>query len=158
MSEEQNLIRASVAGDCRAFERLVEKYQSLICAITFSATGRVDTSEELAQETFLQAWKNLFQLKDIDKFRSWLCSIARNLIQTHYRQKHASKVAVCDTDTLEILAAQACPSSAEIAIGREEEMILSHALMQLPKNIGSRWCCFIGSINRQKKCTKSGYE
>ncbi len=133
MREEQNLIRASVAGDCRAFERLVEKYQSLICAITFSATGRVDTSEELAQETFLQAWKNLFQLKDIDKFRSWLCSITRNLIQTHYRQKHASKVAVCDTDTLEILATQACPSSAEIAISREEEMILSHALMQLPE-------------------------
>ncbi|MEN6306596.1 MAG: sigma-70 family RNA polymerase sigma factor [Anaerohalosphaeraceae bacterium] len=133
MSEEQNLVRASLAGDCRAFERLVEKYQSLICAITFSATGRVDASEELAQETFLQAWKNLFQLKDIDKFRSWLCSIARNLIQTHYRQKHASKVAVCDTDTLEILATQACPSSAEIAIGREEEMILSHALMQLPE-------------------------
>lgn len=133
MSEEQNLVRASLAGDCRAFERLVEKYQSLICAITFSATGRVDASEELAQETFLQAWKNLFQLKDIDKFRSWLCSIARNLIQTHYRQKHANKVAVCDTDTLELLAAQACPSSAEIAIGREEEMILSHALMQLPE-------------------------
>ncbi|HML73924.1 MAG TPA: sigma-70 family RNA polymerase sigma factor [Anaerohalosphaeraceae bacterium] len=133
MSDEQNLVRASLAGDCRAFERLVEKYQSLICAITFSATGRVDASEELAQETFLQAWKNLFQLKDIDKFRSWLCSIARNLIVTHYRQKHASKVAVCDTDTLEILAAQASPSSAEIAIGREEEMILSHALMQLPE-------------------------
>jgi RNA polymerase sigma factor (sigma-70 family) len=133
MNEDNKLIQAALSGDSRSFDRLVEKYQSMICAITFSATGRLETSEELAQETFFRAWKNLAQLKEIEKFRFWLCSIARNLIHTYYHQKHADKVSVCDDDTLETLASQHIQSPADTLISQEEEMILSEALMQIPE-------------------------
>jgi RNA polymerase sigma factor (sigma-70 family) len=133
MNEDNKLIQAALAGDSRSFERLVEKYQATICAITFSATGRLETSEELAQETFFRAWKNLAQLKEIEKFRFWLCSIARNLIYSYYQQKHSDKVSVCDTDTLESLASQDVQSPTDTLISREEEMILSQALMQIPE-------------------------
>ena len=43
------LIEACLGGNSAAFEGLVRKYQSLVCAITFAGTGRIDTSEELAQ-------------------------------------------------------------------------------------------------------------
>jgi RNA polymerase sigma factor (sigma-70 family) len=133
MTDEKQLVQAALSGDSRSFERLVEKYQSMICAITFSATGRMETSEELAQETFFRAWKNLAQLKDIDKFRFWLCSIARNLLRTYYQQKHSEKVSVCDTDTLETLASPSVQSPADTLISREEEMMLNQALMQIPE-------------------------
>jgi RNA polymerase sigma factor (sigma-70 family) len=133
MNEEKNLIQDSLAGDSRSFERLVEKYQAMICAITFAATGRLETSEELAQETFLRAWKNLAQLKEIDKFRFWLCSIARNLLRTYYQQKQSEKVSICDTNTLETLATQYVQSPEDTLISQEEEMILSQALMQIPE-------------------------
>jgi RNA polymerase sigma factor (sigma-70 family) len=133
MTDEKHLVQASLAGDSRSFERLVEKYQAMICAITFAATGRVETSEELAQETFLRAWKNLAQLKEIEKFRFWLCSITRNLLRTYYQQKQADKVSVCDDDTLETLASQHIQSPADTLISQEEEMILSQALMQIPE-------------------------
>ena len=81
MFKETTLLQASLAGDKNAFEKLVEKYQAIVCAITFSGTGRVDVSEELAQETFLNAWENLHQLRDLKGFRSWLYSIARNTLR-----------------------------------------------------------------------------
>ena len=61
--------------DPAAFEAVVRKYQDLVCAITFSGTTDRNRSEELAQETFLSAWKNLPLLRDFQRFRPWLCSI-----------------------------------------------------------------------------------
>lgn len=129
MYEEKKLVQASLATDSRSFEQLVEKYQAMVCAITFSATGRLDTSEELAQETFLRAWKNLAQLKDIDKFRFWLCGIARNLIRDYVSDK--SRQPIQSLDLTEFPADNVTPS--DDLISQEEEMILSQALMQIPQ-------------------------
>ena len=84
---EIELLKASLRGQTPAFEVIVQKYQSLICAITYSATGSVDKSEELAQEAFVKCWKNLDQLKDLTKFRAWLCSIVRHVINDSYRKQ-----------------------------------------------------------------------
>ena len=133
MDNERSLLRASLAGDMQAFESLVGKYQSMVCAITFSAAGRVDVSEELAQETFLRAWQKLAQLKDLDKFRYWLCSIARNCIQNHYRKRHAEKVTFCDSEAFEDLPCSTTPTPSEALISQEEQMILSQAILRLPE-------------------------
>ena len=84
---EIELLKASTQGDTVAFEALVKNYQSFICAITYSATGDVGKSEELAQETFLSAWRDLAQFKDLNKFRGWLSSIARNIIRNSFRSQ-----------------------------------------------------------------------
>jgi RNA polymerase sigma factor (sigma-70 family) len=42
-------------------------------------TGQSDVAEDLAQETFLEAWKHLHTLRDPQRFSSWLAGIARNL-------------------------------------------------------------------------------
>jgi len=80
MTPETELLLQSLSGNRQAFGLIVERYQSTICSIAYSATGSFAKSEELAQETFIRAWKALAQLKDLDKFRPWLCTIARNLI------------------------------------------------------------------------------
>ena len=77
--DDRQLVEQSIGGDTEAFGVLVDRYQSLICAVTYSATGSIERSEELAQEAFLRAWKNLSQLEDVRMFRAWLCTIARNL-------------------------------------------------------------------------------
>ncbi len=61
--------------DANEVAQIVKKYQSLVCAITFSGTGRTDISEELAQETFVRAWKNLTQLRDQTRFKFWLWNL-----------------------------------------------------------------------------------
>lgn len=80
MTTESELLQASLAGSTEAFGSIIERYQSLICGITYSATGNLSKSEELAQETFMRAWKGLAGLKEAGKFRGWLCTIARNVV------------------------------------------------------------------------------
>jgi len=84
---EAELLRASQAGDKDAFGSIVERYQYLICAITYSATGDFTGSRELARETFARAFKSLAQLKDPNKFRLMLCRIARNLVDKSVRKQ-----------------------------------------------------------------------
>src|ERR1035441_5540515 len=81
-ASDADLVQWGLAGDREAFGRVVERYQSLICALAYSATGSLSRSEDLAQETFLIAWKQLRQLREPDKLRSWLCSIARSVIRS----------------------------------------------------------------------------
>lgn len=128
MHQEMKLLQSSLTGDQNAFAHLVEQYQSTVCAITFSGTGRVDISEDLAQETFLNAWKNLHQLKDLAGFRSWLCSIARNLVHNYYR--HKKTVSRVDVGMTRADDAEA-QNPSEILLRKEEQMLLENALMHL---------------------------
>src|SRR5438105_4934108 len=87
---DSHLVEAARAGSREAFGALVERYQSLICAIAYSFTGNVAESEELAQEAFLVAWNRLAQLRQPERFRGWLVGITRNLGQ-HRVRDHRNK-------------------------------------------------------------------
>ncbi|HUS66354.1 MAG TPA: sigma-70 family RNA polymerase sigma factor [Kofleriaceae bacterium] len=76
---DAELIDASRRGEREAFGRLVERYQKLVCAVSYGATGDRALSEDVAQETFLAAWRQLGELAAPSKVRPWLCAIARNL-------------------------------------------------------------------------------
>ncbi|MHC4552260.1 MAG: RNA polymerase sigma factor [Planctomycetota bacterium] len=128
MTQEMKLLKAAKDGNTAAFEQIVKKYQSLVCAITFSGTGRVDISEELAQETFLSAWKNLRQLTNPSGFRPWLCTIARNILNNYYRKK---KTIPLDPAHLADLSDQS-PTPSDNLISQEEHVMLEQALMQIP--------------------------
>jgi hypothetical protein len=82
---DTELVLQSLTGNREAFCRIVEQYQSLICSLAYSATGSVSQSEDVAQETFVVAWKQLRQLREPEKLRSWLCSIARSVIHVTRR-------------------------------------------------------------------------
>ena len=64
------LVGRTLDGDTTAFEQIVSRYQSLICSLTYSATGSLGQSQDLAQETFITAWKHLRLLRERDKLRA----------------------------------------------------------------------------------------
>src|SRR5256885_16004127 len=78
-SSDSELVTQSLAGNRDAFGWIVARYQSLLCSLAYSATGSLSQSEDLAQETFVTAWKQLADLREPGKLRSWLCRISRNL-------------------------------------------------------------------------------
>src|SRR5262245_55039196 len=78
VSDEQ-LWRLASDGDREAFTRIVERYQSLICSLAYSACGALGTSEDMAQETFITAWRRLRDLREPSKLRQWLCGIVRTI-------------------------------------------------------------------------------
>src|SRR4249919_1648484 len=81
-SSDSELVTRSLAGNRDAFGGIVARYQSLLCSLAYSATGSLSQSEDLAQETFVAAWKQLADLREPEKLRSWLCGIVRNLSYT----------------------------------------------------------------------------
>src|SRR5262249_43952515 len=86
MSAEQLWQRAR-DGDRGAFGQIVERYQSLICALAYCACGDLAGAEDLAQETFIAAWGKLAELRDPARLRAWLCGIVRNLAAGELRRE-----------------------------------------------------------------------
>src|ERR1051325_2108879 len=80
MPTDVELVSRSLVGNSEAFGQIVARYQSLICSLAYSATGSLGQSEDLAQETFITAWKHLRHLREPSRLRAWLCGIARNRI------------------------------------------------------------------------------
>src|SRR5580692_4382700 len=76
---DEDLVAQSLAGNRDAFGLIVARYQTLICSLAYSATGSLTQSEDLSQETFITAWRQLAELREPGKLRSWLCDIVRNL-------------------------------------------------------------------------------
>lgn len=132
-SEDTTLVAQSLAGSRDAFGRIVERYQSLVCAVAFSATGSVTRSEDLAQETFLTAWQQLRQLREPAKLRAWLCGIARNTANADRRRQGREPVhqAAQLTDEADLPAPDPAPTSQ--VISNEEVALLWREVGQLPE-------------------------
>ncbi len=131
VDSDAQLVEWSLTGDRDAFARIVERYKSLVCSITYGATGSLTWSEDLAQETFVAAWKQLSELREPAKLRSWLCSIARNLLGKELRHREPVRSAEPLDAIPESPAPEPLPSTE--AISREEEAILWGALGQIPE-------------------------
>ena len=67
---DRELVLASRRGETAAFGALIERYQGVVCAVTYSRTGDRSLSEDVAQEAFIAAWRQLDRLRDSVKLRS----------------------------------------------------------------------------------------
>lgn len=76
VSDEEFVERVK-RGDNEAFGLLYDRYAGLVRCICFDATGDVVDAQDLSQEVFLSAFRQLTQLKDPRRFCAWLVGIAR---------------------------------------------------------------------------------
>lgn len=83
---EESLIRRARRGDLAAFEALVHTYQGRVFKVCHAMVDDQQTSEDLVQDTLLQAWKRLPSLRRPGSFRPWLLRIARNRCRDHWRR------------------------------------------------------------------------
>ena len=72
------LVERTVAGDQKAFELLVIKYQRRIQRLIGRMVRDVDLVEDIAQETFIRAYRALAQFRGEAQFYTWLYRIAVN--------------------------------------------------------------------------------
>jgi RNA polymerase sigma factor (sigma-70 family) len=130
---DAELVAETLAGNREAFGQIVVRYQSLICSLAYSATGSLGQSEDLAQETFITAWKRLRLLREPVKLRGWLCGIARNRINDSLRREGREPLA--DSEPLNTVqeAPATEPSPPDQAISKEEAAILWRALERVPQ-------------------------
>ncbi len=75
---DKQLVQETLNGDFDSFDRLVEKYQGMMCGLAYNWTRNLADAQDITQETFLRAYEKLDQLRDPDKFSGWLHRIATN--------------------------------------------------------------------------------
>ena len=100
------LIQLTLAGDEAAFASLVSKYQKQVHAYTLRKTADFHIAEDITQETFLEAYQNLENLRDPLKFSAWLFGIANHLCIAWFRKNRSRSellrehhIIKTDTDT-----------------------------------------------------------
>jgi RNA polymerase sigma factor (sigma-70 family) len=131
---DSELVTLTLAGDRDAFGRIVSRYQTLLCSLAYSATGSFSQSEDLAQETFVTAWKQLADLREPEKLRSWLCRISRNL--TYDALLRQGREPIHKAESLEeiVESPASIPLPSESTISREEEAILWRFIERIPES------------------------
>ncbi|MEE4244443.1 MAG: sigma-70 family RNA polymerase sigma factor [Kangiellaceae bacterium] len=131
---DTDLVISSLGGDRNAFCEIVTRYQTLLCSLAYSSVGDIRHSEDIAQETFVEAWRKLDTLNDPAKLKSWLCGILRFKISRFFR-KQANQPAVNATDIEVITNSLADQAKLEdTAIDDQHQQLLWNTLESMPEN------------------------
>ena len=77
-SADEQLVSRTLAGDRDAFGVLVHKYQEMVFAYAFQKVRNEVDAQDVMQEVFLRAYRNLYALRHPHRFRSWLYTIMSN--------------------------------------------------------------------------------
>jgi RNA polymerase sigma-70 factor (ECF subfamily) len=83
--DDAQLVDRVLLGDREAFGGLVERHQRWITVVALRATGNLEEADDLAQETFLRAWRSLAGWRREAAFGTWLGHILRNLLRDRGR-------------------------------------------------------------------------
>ncbi len=113
ISEDDGLVRAAAAGDREAFGELYVRYARLVHGILLARVPP-EAADDLVQDVFLSAMRQLRGLRTVAAFRGWLAAIARNRAMDYFRQtrpnvpleenmKYESSVRDTALDALEVL-------------------------------------------------------
>ncbi len=80
------LVRLAQSGDAASFDALYVRHARVVHAVLLGRSGSREDAEDLVQEVFLAAWRQLATLRDPAAFAGWVMTIAR-----HQRIDHARR-------------------------------------------------------------------
>jgi RNA polymerase sigma-70 factor, ECF subfamily len=128
---DQPLVRAALAGDLRAFERLVERHRDVVFRVIARLLDDDAEAEDLTQDTFLRAFHRLERYRGDAPFRSWLLRIAHNTAVTYVTQSGRVAAHPMDVAGEEAAGAVEAGSPAEQLERRERRQRLDKKLKGL---------------------------
>lgn len=98
MPDDPALIASAMGGDRRAFADLVRKYQRRVFGIALHITGNRSDADDVAQDTFVKAYRHLGNFDGRSDFFTWLYRIAvntaLNLLRGHKRSDRLGQAGV----------------------------------------------------------------
>lgn len=85
------LIREAQAGNRAAFEELIRQYDRAVLRLALHLTGSEADAQDMYQEAFLKAYRNLGSFRFECSFYTWIYRIVTNLCLDHLRKKQVRK-------------------------------------------------------------------
>jgi len=125
------LVARSQDGDKKAFEQLVIRNQDLVFSLAFKLSRNRDLANDIAQESFIRAWRAIEKFRGDSAFSTWIYRITVNTAWT--LRKKAKKHALANIeDTQEPIVIDEKKDPELIAINSDLSFVLKQALNKLP--------------------------
>jgi RNA polymerase sigma-70 factor (ECF subfamily) len=84
---DEDVVQKCLQGDKEAFSILVEKYKKPVLHFIYRMVKSKDEANDLAQDTFIKVYENLWKFNRDKKFSSWMFQIAKNLSLDYLKKK-----------------------------------------------------------------------
>ncbi|HEY0106741.1 MAG TPA: sigma-70 family RNA polymerase sigma factor [Rhizomicrobium sp.] len=97
-ASESHVVTLAALGDERAFAELVRRRQAGVRGMLRRLCGDAALADDLAQETFVQAWRSLAQLRNAAAFGGWLKKVATRAWLQQARRKAPTLAALDEAD------------------------------------------------------------
>ena len=100
---DAELVYAVRDGEAEAFAALVDRYKDRVVGAAYHLVGDRDAAEDLAQDTFVAAYKQIHKLREPSRVGAWLHGIAQRLSYKYLRR--AARTSDLDAERLEAMPA-----------------------------------------------------
>ena len=141
--DEAPLIARSQSGDVNAFNQLVLRYQQTVYNVILRMLGDRDTAADVAQETFIAAYRAIQFFRGSSSFRAWLLRIATNQACDHWRRTNRHPVDSLDSVMDEgephgvgllgtLVTTEQAANPEEFLLNQELQVLIQKGLQELP--------------------------
>jgi RNA polymerase sigma-70 factor (ECF subfamily) len=96
MTDDAQLLGSAARGDRGAFEAFMQRHYGNVVAYLRRGTGDAHLAEDLAQETFLRAYRKSGSFRGAGSAAGWIYAIATNLLTDHRRRRRPAPIPGAD--------------------------------------------------------------
>lgn len=95
--DDGEVVGAFLEGEERAFQELVERYQTRLLNFVYRTIGDREKAEDLVQEVFIRVYRHLHRFDRSKKFSTWIYTIASNLAKNELRNRSRNPLVLFQT-------------------------------------------------------------
>ena len=134
MNSAEELVARVRAGDEEAFRLIFERYSRPVLSFIFDMVGERALAEDLAQETFVRAYRGFDSLREETRLSTWLFAIAKNVARESLRtrRRDAGNIEIDGEASFELHDHARTPAGQ--LLDRELSGVIQKALMRLDED------------------------
>jgi RNA polymerase sigma-70 factor, ECF subfamily len=99
---DMDLVKRCQAGQAEAFDELVTRYRTRVFAMIYNMVHNEQDAWDLAQESFIKAWKSIKRFRGHSSFYTWIYRIVMNVTIDWLRKKHVKGAGAEFDDALQL--------------------------------------------------------
>lgn len=135
-NSDQILIKKYLKGDEKSLEVLILTYLKPIYNFSYRYVGNTQDAEDVTQEVFIKAWRNIKKFDQRKSFKTWLFSIAKNSCIDFLKKKRSIPFSKFENEesknALTETLADPSPFPQELLERAETSLVLNSAMKKLP--------------------------
>jgi len=133
--DDSGVVASFLEGEKRAFNELVDRYQSRLNNFVYRTTGDRERAEDLVQETFIRVYRHIHRFDQSKKFSTWIYTIASNLAKNELRNRSRNPLVLFQTITKNWAASDERALEWEDNTYRPDDLFRKRHLKQLVESV-----------------------